>query len=90
MGAVAIVHLDPTNIMAQTSAAQPDSSTSPALSGVPVRYANFFAALLGKSPPDSHIWTVMDEVPAFVKFEGPLATGGPVWRIELTSPRWPK
>ncbi|WP_236026968.1 hypothetical protein [Geomonas diazotrophica] len=48
------------------------------------------AALLGKSPPDSHIWTVMDEVPAFVKFEGPLATGGPVWRIELTSPRWPK
>lgn len=48
------------------------------------------AALLGKSPPDNHIWTVMDEVPAFVKFVGPLATGGPVWRIELTSPSWPQ
>ncbi|GFO64906.1 hypothetical protein GMPD_28250 [Geomonas paludis] len=48
------------------------------------------ATLLGKSPPDNHIWTILDEVPAFVKFEGPLATGGPVWRIELTSPTWPK
>ncbi len=48
------------------------------------------AALLGKSPPDNHIWTLMDEVPAFVKFVGPLATGGAVWRIELTSPSWPK
>lgn len=48
------------------------------------------AAIIGKSPPDNHIWTVMDEVPAFVKFQGPLAAGGPVWRIELTSPKWPK
>lgn len=48
------------------------------------------AALLGRTPPDNHIWTVMDEVPAFVKFVGPLATGAPIWRIELTSPRWPK
>ena len=38
----------------------------------------------------SHIWTVMDELPAFVKFAGPLAVGGPIWTIELTSPRWPK
>lgn len=48
------------------------------------------AALLGRTPPDNHIWTVMDEVPAFVKFVGPLATGGPIWRIELASPRWPE
>lgn len=48
------------------------------------------AALMGKSPPDNHIWTIMDEVPAFVKFTGPLATGGPVWSIELTSPKWPQ
>lgn len=48
------------------------------------------AALLGRTPPDNHIWTVMDEVPAFVKFEGPLALGGPVWRIGLDSPKWPK
>ena len=28
------------------------------------------------------------DVPAFVKFEGPLSMNGPAWRIELTSPRW--
>jgi len=48
------------------------------------------AKLLGRMPPDNHIWTVLEDVPAFVKFVGPLATGGPIWRIELTSPRWPK
>lgn len=48
------------------------------------------ATLIGRNPPDNHIWTVMDEVPAFVKFVGPLATGGPIWSIGLTSPRWPK
>lgn len=48
------------------------------------------AALWGRTPPDNHIWTVMDDVPAFVKFVGPLANGGPIWRIELTSPKWPK
>jgi len=48
-----------------------------------------FAALLGRVPPDYHAWIVIDEVPAFVRFEGPLYTTGPVWRLELTSPRWP-
>ncbi len=48
------------------------------------------AALLGRTPPDNHIWTITKEVPAFVRFVGPLAFGGPVWRIELASPRWPK
>ena len=44
-----------------------------------------FAALLGKTPPDSHVWIVTEDVPAFVKFEGPLYMG-PVWRIELVAP----
>lgn len=48
------------------------------------------ATLLGRNPPDNHIWAVMDEVPAFVKFVGPLATGGAIWSIQLASPRWPK
>jgi len=48
------------------------------------------AALLGRTPPDNHIWTVTEDVPVFVKFVGPLAVGGPIWRIELASPRWPK
>lgn len=49
----------------------------------------FFAHLLGKMPPDSHAWIVTHEVPAFVRFEGPLYSG-PVWRIDLASPRFPK
>ena len=47
------------------------------------------ATLLGRVPPDSHVWILADEVPAFVKFEGPLLATGPVWQIVLTSPRWP-
>jgi hypothetical protein len=52
-------------------------------------WLKLFATLLGSVPPDSHAWIVRDELPAFVRFEGPLYTMGPVWRIETTSPRWP-
>lgn len=51
-------------------------------------WLEFFATLLGRSPPDQHAWIVTDAVPAFVRFEGPLYTTGPAWRIQLTSPRW--
>jgi hypothetical protein len=40
-------------------------------------------------PPDSHAWIVTDEVPAFVRCVGPLHSMGPVWHLELASPRWP-
>jgi hypothetical protein len=50
-------------------------------------WVKLFATLLGRVPPDYHAWIVTDEVPAFVRFEGPLYTTGPIWRIELTSPR---
>jgi len=43
--------------------------------------------LTGRTPPDEHVWILADPVPAFVKFEGPLYVSGPIWRIELTSPR---
>ena len=46
------------------------------------------APLLGKQPPDSHVWILHAEAPAFVKSEQPLYNGGPLWRIELTSPVW--
>ena len=52
-------------------------------------WLRLFATLLGRVPPDYHAWIITDEVPAFARFEGPLYTTGPVWRIELTSPRWP-
>lgn len=52
--------------------------------------AGVLAPLLGKKPPDTSVWILGGEAPAFVKSEGPLYLGGPVWRIELTSPVWPK
>lgn len=49
----------------------------------------FFAKLLGKLPPDSHVWVVTDEVPAFIHFKGPLYSG-PTWQMSLTAPTRPK
>jgi hypothetical protein len=46
------------------------------------------AKLLGKTPPDTHVWIQHGEFPAFVRSEGPLYLGGPIWRIELAGPRW--
>ncbi len=48
------------------------------------------APLVGKQPPDTHVWILGGEAPAFVKSEGPLYLGGPTWRIELASPVWPR
>ena len=47
--------------------------------------AGWLAHLLGKQPPDMHAWVLEGEAPAFVKLEGPLYTGGPIWRIQLAS-----
>jgi hypothetical protein len=52
--------------------------------------AGLVAPLLGKQPPDTHVWILGGEAPAFVKSEGPLYLGGPIWRIELTTPLWPR
>jgi hypothetical protein len=49
-----------------------------------------FASILGKQPPDSHVWILQGDAPAFVKSEAPMFLGGPPWRIELTSPVWPR
>jgi hypothetical protein len=51
--------------------------------------SGLLAPLVGKQPPDSHVWILGGEAPAFVKAEQPLYTGGPLWRIELASPVWP-
>lgn len=48
-------------------------------------WLRFFASLLGRTPPDNHVWIVAAEVPVFVKFEGQLYMNGPVWRIVLTN-----
>ncbi|HET7106323.1 MAG TPA: hypothetical protein VFI38_05910 [Candidatus Acidoferrum sp.] len=52
--------------------------------------AGIVAPLIGKAPPDIHVWVLEGEAPTFLKSEGPLYEGGPVWRIELISPEWAK
>jgi hypothetical protein len=48
------------------------------------------AELLNKEPPDSHVWILGGEAPAFVKSEQFLYLGGPILRTELTNPVWPR
>jgi len=50
--------------------------------------AGVVAPLIGKQPQDTHVWILGGKAPAFVKMEGPLYQGAPIWRIELTSPVW--
>jgi hypothetical protein len=52
--------------------------------------AGLLAPLLGKQPPDSHIWIEAGECPTFVKSETLSYLGGPIWRTELVAPVWPK
>jgi hypothetical protein len=48
------------------------------------------AEITGKSPPTYHVWMLREDVSAFLAVDGPLYVGGPIWRIELTSPQWPR
>jgi hypothetical protein len=48
------------------------------------------APIIGKQPPDTYVWMVGGRAPGFLRSEGPMFEGGPVWRIELASPVWPK
>ena len=50
--------------------------------------AGVVAPIFGKLPKDIHVWILGGRAPAFVRTEGPLYQGGPVWRIELMSPVW--
>ena len=50
--------------------------------------SGLIAPLVGKQPPDSHVWILDGEAPAFVKSESFLFMGGPLWRTDLVSPVW--
>jgi hypothetical protein len=52
----------------------------------PGAVAGFLGGILGEIPADTHMWIVLQDVPAFVRSAGPLYTG-PIWRISLTAPR---
>jgi len=45
--------------------------------------SGLLAPIVGRQPPDTHIWILAGAAPAFLKSEGPLYLGGPVWRIEV-------
>jgi len=51
--------------------------------------AGVVAPLVGKQPPDSHVWVMQGEAPAFVRSQAPMFNGGPLWQMELVSPVWP-
>jgi hypothetical protein len=48
------------------------------------------AKVVGKQPPPTNIWVSAGNAPIFLKSEGQLFEDGPIWRIELASPAWPK
>ena len=48
--------------------------------------AGLVAPLLGKQPPDTIVSILEGDAPGFVRSDGPLYAGGPIWRIELASP----
>jgi hypothetical protein len=45
---------------------------------------------LDKTPPDSSVWILGGDAPAFIKSESPFYAESPLWRIELVSPTWPR
>jgi hypothetical protein len=47
--------------------------------------AGVVAPLIGKEPPDYHLLLVTGPDPAFIREEGPLYQGGPMWRIQQVS-----
>jgi hypothetical protein len=46
------------------------------------------ATALGKQPPAFRMWIAQGKAPALVRFEGPFYAEGPVWRLEMSAPRW--
>jgi hypothetical protein len=52
--------------------------------------AGVVAPLVGKQPADSHVWISAGEFPVFIRSEGPLYEGGPVWTIQHIGPVGPQ
>jgi hypothetical protein len=52
--------------------------------------AGLIAHLMGKQPAPLQAWVLAEGAPAFVRFDGPLYSGGPTWRMEVAIPaEWP-
>ena len=44
------------------------------------------APLVGRQPPDAHVWILQGTAPAFLAAEQQFYPDGPIWRIELSVP----
>jgi hypothetical protein len=47
--------------------------------------AGVVAPVIGKEPPDYHVLIMTGPYPAFIREEGPLYQGGPIWRMQQVS-----
>jgi hypothetical protein len=45
--------------------------------------AGRLAPLVGKQPPDSHVWIADGRTPAYTRSQQPFFVGGPLWRIDV-------
>ncbi|HSU33821.1 MAG TPA: hypothetical protein VLJ11_21515 [Bryobacteraceae bacterium] len=57
----------------------------PELGGI----VGIIAPIIGKQPADYHIWILEGTSPAFIREEGQMYEGGPIWRVEQISPTFP-
>jgi len=48
------------------------------------------APLVGKQPKGGAVWIIGGDAPGFVRSESQFYQGGPLWRIELASPDYPR
>lgn len=52
--------------------------------------AGVIAPVIGKQPPNIHMWIETGEVPAFLRESGPIFEGGDMLNITLIGPSWPE
>jgi hypothetical protein len=50
--------------------------------------AGVVAPMIGKQPPDIHVWVSESKVPAIIRMDAALYTDGPIWSVRLASPAW--
>ena len=46
------------------------------------------APIVGKEPPDAHVWILEGEAPAFVRSQSQFFQDAPIWQIDLSAPEW--
>ena len=87
----------PRLVTLQVSTAEPDVFTSGRIRHRATHYvlkvelggvSGAIAPLIGKQPPDSHVWILRGDVPAFARAAQPFFSDGPLWSIEVAALAW--